>query len=403
MRQFVIGLAVAVLVWWAWSGSDEPGGSGLAADGAGDLDAVVPTVAKAREGPAGTGGAAGREAEPRALQAGARDGDAPAIEAAFSRLVAGLEGGEPGAREQAQRLLEREDVWPEHRIKLQHLLGGAPTAPDDVDGALARLGDDNRFLHSAEGRRGGRRVLELAAGLGDEKAVPALTGLLERCMRGSIGRDDSAARAFVDEAYAQHRVRADRYLCDPANLSRARSYTAVQGDSLGRIAKRFRAEGIVLDEGALAILNRIHNVNAIRAGQRIRVPVEPIHAVVEKRSFLMAVYLGDQILRLYWIGHGVDGKTPEAEFEVSDKLKDPDWYAPDGGIYAAGQPENILGRYFVKFRHPSYTGFGAHGTPMPETIGTESSMGCIRMYDKDIEEVYRLLPKGAKVVVRASH
>jgi hypothetical protein len=153
----------------------------------------------------------------------------------------------------------------------------------------------------------------------------------------------------------------------------------------------------------LAILNRIHNPNAIQVGQRIRVPVEPLHAVVEKRSFLMAVYLGDFILRLYWVGHGVDGKTPVAEFQVAEKLVDPDWYAPDGGIHAAGSPGNILGRYFLKFSHPSYTGFGAHGTPMPETIGTESSMGCIRMYDKDIEELYKLLPRGAKVEVRDSH
>ena len=55
------------------------------------------------------------------------------------------------------------------------------------------------------------------------------------------------------------------------------------------------------------------------------------------------------------------------------------------------------------FRSPSYSGFGAHGTPMPETIGTMSSAGCIRMYDNDIEELYKVLPRKAKVVVRDSH
>ena len=39
---------------------------------------------------------------------------------------------------------------------------------------------------------------------------------------------------------------------------------------------------------------------------------------------------------------------------------------------------------------------------MPETIGTMSSMGCIRMYQNDIAELFRLLPRGATVEVRHS-
>jgi lipoprotein-anchoring transpeptidase ErfK/SrfK len=325
------------------------------------------------------------------------------MEAALDRLVAAIQGGQQDARDQAGRLLERDDLPPDHRARLQQALGLDTALPGDLDGALARLGTNNAFLHSAEGRRLGQHVLELARGLPDDRANTVLTDVVERCMRGPIGKQDAPARAFVDQAYAQLRVRADRFLCDPANLSKARSHTVAKGDTLGTIAKRFRRDGILVDEGSLAILNRIHNPNAIQVGHRIRVPVEPLRAVVEKRSFLMAVYLGSHILRLYWIGHGVDGKTPVAEFQVAEKLVDPDWYAPDGGVHPAGSPENILGRYFVKFSHPSYTGFGAHGTPMPETICTESSMGCIRMYDKDIEEVYRLLPRGAKVEVRDSH
>jgi lipoprotein-anchoring transpeptidase ErfK/SrfK len=40
---------------------------------------------------------------------------------------------------------------------------------------------------------------------------------------------------------------------------------------------------------------------------------------------------------------------------------------------------------------------------MPETIGTQSSAGCIRMLDADIEELFRLLPRKAKVEIRDSH
>jgi lipoprotein-anchoring transpeptidase ErfK/SrfK len=39
---------------------------------------------------------------------------------------------------------------------------------------------------------------------------------------------------------------------------------------------------------------------------------------------------------------------------------------------------------------------------MPDTIGTMSSMGCIRMLAPDIAELFQLLPRGAKVQVLAS-
>ncbi|HIE71857.1 MAG TPA: murein L,D-transpeptidase [Planctomycetes bacterium] len=36
------------------------------------------------------------------------------------------------------------------------------------------------------------------------------------------------------------------------------------------------------------------------------------------------------------------------------------------------------------------------------TICTQSSMGCIRMFDENIAELFRILPRGAKVVVQAT-
>ena len=50
----------------------------------------------------------------------------------------------------------------------------------------------------------------------------------------------------------------------------------------------------------------------------------------------------------------------------------------------------------------SFDGFGAHGTPEPESIGTMASAGCIRMLDADIAEYFQFVPRGSKVVVRSS-
>ena len=287
-------------------------------------------------------------------------------------------------------------------FRSERLLAALAPAGDGIDRQMAALGADNSFLHSAEGRGLAAQAAATIAALGDAEAVPAGSRLLALMTKGRIRKDDQAPRAFVDDIYKQHRVRVDRWLCDPGNVAGARSYTVQSGDSLARIAKRFRKEGLFVEDGTLAILNRIHNPNTIREGQKIKVPVAPITTVVEKRSFTMAVWLGDDLLRLYWVGHGENDRTPVAEFTVGVKQPKPDWTSPDGRVYAYGHPENILGEYFVKFLNDTYVGFGAHGTPRPETIGTMSSMGCIRMYAPDIAEVFRLVPTGTKVSVLAT-
>ena len=193
-----------------------------------------------------------------------------------------------------------------------------------------------------------------------------------------------------------------RHLFDPTNLTRARSYRVQAGDALGLIARNFSVEqGLNLEAGTLALVNRITNPNAIRVGQVLKVPMDPIQTVLEKRSFLMAVYLGPTIIRLYWVGHGEDDITPETEFTIIDKIERPDWYHPDGQVIPYGHPDNVLGEFFVKFSHPSYTGFGAHGTDREDSIGTMRSMGCIRMYAKDVEEYFQFVPRGSQFLVRA--
>ena len=43
--------------------------------------------------------------------------------------------------------------------------------------------------------------------------------------------------------------------------------------------------------------------------------------------------------------------------------------------------------------------YGIHGTTKPGSIGWPSSHGCIRMYNKDVEELYGIVPHGTRVVI----
>ena len=43
--------------------------------------------------------------------------------------------------------------------------------------------------------------------------------------------------------------------------------------------------------------------------------------------------------------------------------------------------------------------FGIHGTLDPYSVGWASSHGCIRMNNKDVAELYEIVPVGTKVVI----
>lgn len=44
--------------------------------------------------------------------------------------------------------------------------------------------------------------------------------------------------------------------------------------------------------------------------------------------------------------------------------------------------------------------YGIHGTTREESIGSSASHGCIRMYKKDIKELYDIVPIGTPVIIR---
>ena len=60
-----------------------------------------------------------------------------------------------------------------------------------------------------------------------------------------------------------------------------------------------------------------------------------------------------------------------------------------------GDPRNELGSRWIGFK-PSY---GVHGTIFPESIGKAESHGCVRMNNKDVEELYGLVVVGTPVKI----
>lgn len=404
MRGLVSVLLIAALVWWFWGGASGAADAAMRG-GAGS----TPPSSTSQVPLEGLRDAATPAATPVANPLAATE--SPRAPASPADQPLATNQALPSLDELLPRLAQREPAGIAQGWALLATSGGAgrdrlvaalkPNG-EDFPQLFAALGPDNAFLHSAEGRGVASKAVASAMALADAQAVAAGTQLLTLMLRGRITKADEVARAFVDETYKLHRVRVDRWLCDPGNVTGARSYTVARGDSLARIAQRFRKEGLAVEDGTIAVLNRIHNPNALQVGQKVKIPVSPIIGVLEKRSFGLALYVGEHLLRLYWVGHGANDHTPLVEFTVGEKQAQPAWTSPDGQVYPYGHPKNILGEFFIKFLHDTYVGFGAHGTTLPGTICTMSSAGCIRMLDADIAELFKILPRGAKVVVRAT-
>ncbi|MEI7027461.1 L,D-transpeptidase family protein [Paenibacillus sp. y28] len=112
--------------------------------------------------------------------------------------------------------------------------------------------------------------------------------------------------------------------------------------------------------------------------------VEPLQIVVDKDKHRLALVSGSLIIRSYPVGLGAD-RTPEGEFYISEKVKNPN-----------GKTNGDFGSRGMTL---SDTLYAIHGTNRPDSIGKDQSLGCIRMLNKDVEELFAMTPKQAKVTI----
>lgn len=172
-------------------------------------------------------------------------------------------------------------------------------------------------------------------------------------------------------------------------------HTIQPGDTLGKLAAKYNCPQKLIQK-----INGITNPNLIRIGDRLKVIVGTIEIHVRKKEFTLTVTLEGKFLRHHLVGIGGDDLTPVGEFKVKDKIDNPTWF-DRGRVIPAGDPENILGTVWIGFEATEEVrGIGIHGTTEPETIGTEASAGCIRMHNKDVEDLVILIPRGTPVHIQ---
>ena len=92
-----------------------------------------------------------------------------------------------------------------------------------------------------------------------------------------------------------------------------------------------------------------------------------------------------------------DKKTPEGEFKIKYMYDATSWKHDFGD--GQGMREGAYGPLFFRLNVPGFNDIGIHGTIFPESIGTRSSEGCIRMRNEDIKTLYKYCYLGMTVII----
>lgn len=167
------------------------------------------------------------------------------------------------------------------------------------------------------------------------------------------------------------------------------------GENLTTIAKKYK-----VSPSRIVRINGLRNRNDIRANQTLRVLKGNLRMVVEKRRFNMDVFLGDLFYKNYKVGLGRGNKTPEVITSLSRGMAvDPSYTDPNTGeVFSADDKNNPIGSRWMPLQIGR--GFGIHGTREPDSIGKESSNGCVRMLNEDVEVIYDFAMVGDEVEIR---
>lgn len=107
----------------------------------------------------------------------------------------------------------------------------------------------------------------------------------------------------------------------------------------------------------------------------------------------------DEILNRYPVATGkTPSYTPEGKFTIVTKFKDPAW----GGAgrnkpIRGGDPKNPLGKRWMGLNIQGGGVYGIHGNSSKGSIGRYISLGCVRMFNEDVENLYDLIDKNTVV------
>ncbi|QOR67741.1 L,D-transpeptidase family protein [Cytobacillus suaedae] len=158
----------------------------------------------------------------------------------------------------------------------------------------------------------------------------------------------------------------------------------------------------------LADFNDIHNPSTdLKVGMELKVPnLYHIRMLnknerieIDTTTNLLTYYKNNEEVLKTKVATGKNNLTPKGTFEIVLKLKNPA-YTPKK--IAGGTANNPLGTRWIGLNINGTEGrtYGIHGTNNPSSIGSNASIGCIRLENKKVEWLFDQVSEGTLVIIK---
>jgi lipoprotein-anchoring transpeptidase ErfK/SrfK len=121
--------------------------------------------------------------------------------------------------------------------------------------------------------------------------------------------------------------------------------------------------------------------------------------IINKLTNELAFINQNEIKITYPVATGkTEELTPEGKFTIIVKAVDPYYRKKD---IPGGDPNNPLGSRWIGFDAVETDGrtYGIHGTNNDQSIGQYVTQGCVRLQNEDVENLFKLIPIGTKVLI----
>ncbi|MBU1122161.1 MAG: L,D-transpeptidase family protein [Candidatus Omnitrophota bacterium] len=165
------------------------------------------------------------------------------------------------------------------------------------------------------------------------------------------------------------------------------NYIVKPNDALVKIARKFNT--------TVDLIKSSNNLDSdvIIPGQALKVNIDKFAIAIDKSQNMLFLKRGNEIIKRYLVSTGKDNSSPVGSFKIVNKLAHPTWFKT-GAVISPDSPENILGSRWMGF---DIKGYGIHGTIEPEKMGEQVTLGCIRMKNEEVEELFAVIPTGTEV------
>lgn len=109
----------------------------------------------------------------------------------------------------------------------------------------------------------------------------------------------------------------------------------------------------------------------------------------------LAVLENGSVVATFRVAVGAtDTPSPTGKFQIINRISNPTYYHP--GTVIPGSKNNPIGTRWVGL---SKKGYGIHGTNAPKSVGRAASHGCIRLRNRDMEQLFTMLRVGDAVEI----